>query len=122
MCVEDWNIPQSFQTQRYDVNATAVGTFLVLPVNLARAGFIIGGPNTGDVRVRLVENSGLTTFGSVGVTDLAPGKIYLVRDYGPILQKEIHFNSSVAQQFVVFEYLWVINPKQRAELAKTGGF
>jgi len=122
MCVEDWNIPQSFEEIVHEVSISGSGTLLELPKNEARALLIILGPTTGTITVRIGPNTNASRFSTITTSQDEGGRVFSLRDYSKLIQGRFVLNASAAMDARVHEYLWVLNPQQRKQLAQTGGF
>ena len=122
MCVQDWNIPQSYQKDYILVQSSSGGTAYTLPEDDGRAGFVVLGPSNGSVRPIFKVNNDPYQMDSIQPSDTVQQRYFGLNTLGPIIQDEVFFQSSAAQDFVIVVYGWPLNPEERDKLAKTGGF
>lgn len=122
MCVQDWNIPQSYESIRREITLASSSDNFQLPPNKARTGIVICGPTTSTLTLAAGAPGNASRLATIQTGQDQEGRIWLLNREGPIVQDLLDFSAGAAASFVLYEYLWVLNPEQRKHLAETGGF
>lgn len=120
MCLQDVQLARASDMRITSVVFGGAGTQQVLLPDESRFGFVVLGPSTGNLDIRIGDQTAQFTAQRVLVTSSVDVRRFMLRDYGRIITRGVWLTESAAATAVVVEYILPTDPKSLELLAKLG--